>query len=384
MPHERPRAALDLLLKRLKFTPVVAIQGARQTGKSFLAREILTKKVSHSSYVSLDDQAKQVLAQESPQTFIATLADSKPAIIDEAQKSPALFGAIKLIVDKNRRPGSFLLLGSTEFSLLQNIRESLTGRMGKIRLYPMTYWETQGLPNKRARPNRTQTLKFLDSGGMPAIAFVRDSQVRADFFQDWIDLTCQRDIHQFKRLKLDTQLAYSLLKHSSVLEEPTAAALSKATRANAKKVGTHLNALCELFVLNRLDPHPAGTGKSIYLPLDVGIAGHLGASWEKRLQIALINERMANNSYRGGKRHTFQYYRSTGKRVVHLVEEELGGKTRAFQIFEREAVKKPDLLLLSAFQKKVPGAEATLLAPVLEPWKFDGVRVEPWERIFEE
>ncbi len=63
------------------------------------------------------------------------------------------------------------------------------------------------------------------------------------------------------------------------------------------------------------------------------------------------------------KRHTFQYYRSTGKRVVHLVEEELGGKTRAFL-------------------KKNPSSEACLLAPVRDPWKYDGVKVEPWEWMF--
>jgi hypothetical protein len=382
MPHGRPRLATELLLKRLRFTPVVAIQGARQTGKSFLAREILGKKVPHSTYVSLDDKSKQALAQDSPQTFLASLSGSKPAIIDEAQKSPALFDAIKLAVDTDRRPGSFLLMGSTEFSLLQNVRESLTGRMGKIRLYPMTFSEVQGLPRKKTEPTRAQSLKYLDSGGMPGIAFVREQQVRADFFQDWIDLTCQRDIHQFKRLKLDTELTYALLRHAAILEEPTAAALSRQTRANPKKIGTHLKALCELFIFIRLDPHPSGTGKPIDLPLDAGIAGHLGAPLMKRLHIALMNERMAKNTYGGGKRHTFQYYRSTGKRVVQLVEEELGGKTRAFQLLDREAVKKPDLELLKAFLRKNPGSEAYLLAPVRDPWKYDGVKVEPWEWMF--
>lgn len=383
MPRSRSRLATTALLKRLQFTPIVAIQGARQTGKSFLAREILAKQVACSGYVTLDDKSKQTLAQESPQTFLASMSDSRPAIIDEAQKSPALFDAIKLQVDKNRRPGSYLLLGSTEFSLLQNIRESLTGRMGRIRLYPMTFWEVQGLPRKKKNPTRAQCLKYLDSGGMPGIAFVREAQVQADFFQDWVDLTCQRDIHQFKRLKLDTQLAYALLKHTAVLEEPTAAALSKATRANPKKVGTHLKALCELFVLTRLDPHPSGTGKSIYLPFDSGIAAHLGAPLIKRLQITLMNERMAKNSYSGGKRHTFQYYRSTGKRMVHLIEEELGGKTRAFQVMDRESVKKPDLELLKAFRKKNPASEVYLIAPVLEPWKFEGVNVVRWEWMFD-
>ncbi len=84
MPHSRPRTALAILLKRLQFTPVVSVQGARQTGKSFLVRELLSKEISNSVYVTLDDKTKQTLAQDCPQTFLASLEGSKPAIIDEA------------------------------------------------------------------------------------------------------------------------------------------------------------------------------------------------------------------------------------------------------------------------------------------------------------
>jgi hypothetical protein len=75
MPHLRPRLALEFLLKRLKFTPVVANQRARQIGKSFLAREILTPKLPASLYLLLDDRPLQQLAQESPRTFLANFAD---------------------------------------------------------------------------------------------------------------------------------------------------------------------------------------------------------------------------------------------------------------------------------------------------------------------
>ncbi len=383
MPHNRERLALSLLVKRLKHTPVVAIQGARQTGKSFLARELFVPRNPKATYVTLDDRSKQELAQNSPQTFLASLDGAHPAVIDEAQKAPALFDAIKLAVDSNRRPGTFVLLGSTEFSHLQNIRESLTGRIGRIRLYPMTFSETQGTTKNKQAASRALTLKFLEQGGMPGIAFVRDSQVRSEFFQDWLDLTCQRDIHQFKRLKLDSQLAYDLLRFSATLDEPTAAALTRATRSNPKKVATHLNALGELFVLVRLNPHPSGTGKPIYLPFDTGVAHHLGAPLTKRLQITLMNERMAKNAYSGEKRTSFYYYRSTGKRMIHLVEEELDGTLRAFQVFDREAVKKTDLELLKACGAKNGKAELHLLAPILDGWKTNQIQVLPWEWMFD-
>jgi predicted AAA+ superfamily ATPase len=386
MAHLRPRLALDYLLKRLEFTPVVAIQGAPQTGKSFLARKILTQQLPASDYLSLDDKSLQQLAQDSPRTFLANFANEhKLLIIDEAQKSPALFDAIKLAVDSKRRPGAFLLLGSTEFSLLQNIREILTGRLGKIRLLPLTFWETQGLPQKKVI-SRAHFLKFLENGGMPGMAFTREPQARADFFQDWIDLTCQRDIHQFKRLKLDSDLVDAILRLSANLEEPTLAAFASHTRANPKRVQTHVRALSELFVLLRLDPHPSGTGKAIYLPLDVGIANHLGATLTRRLHIALLNEKLAAFGYQGGVRPRFFYYRSTGKRLIHLVEEQVHGKISAFQVWDRETVVKPDCELLKAFGEKNPGSVLHLLAPVFESWvdfsKESEVHIWPWERIF--
>ena len=65
--------------------------------------------------------------------------------------------------------------------------------------------------------------------------------------------------------------------------------------------------------------------------------------------------------------------------MIHLVEEELEGGMTAFQVFDREAVKKPDLELLKAFQKKNPKAKAYLLAPVLESWKYEGINIVSWE-----
>ncbi len=287
-----------------------------------------------------------------------------------------------MLVDENRRTGTFLLLGSTEFSILQNIRESLTGRMGRIRLYPMNFSEIQGLDKKISKPTRSQLLKHFEAGGMPGIAFSRDTQVRSDLLQDWIDLTCQRDIFQFKRLRLDSELAYALLRNCATLEEPTGAALASATRANPKKVATHIKALIELFVLMPLQPHPSGTGKPIFLILDSGVAAHLGANLMRQFHISLTVERMSKNGYSGSKRNSYFYYRSTGKKLIHLVEEELGGQTRAFQIFDRESVKKTDLELLKAFQKKNPTSSPTLLAPISEGWKEAVVRVLPWEEIY--
>lgn len=383
MPHSRVRLALPRLQKKLAFSPVVAIQGARQTGKSFLARELVRNLVPDAKYVSFDQLSSRQAAERSPQTYLATHAQAPLLIIDEAQKAPDIFDAIKFEVDERRAPGRFLLLGSTEFSRLSRIREALTGRMSRLRLFPLTLAEAVGLEHARAPgfASRSQILRYLAVGGMPGIFAVRDETEREDRFQDWIDLTCQRDIHQFTGLKLDSELAYLILQAASTEEEPTQPAISRRLKQDPRRVATHLRALCELFALQRLSPHPSGTGKPIYLPLDAGIAGHLGAPLSRRLHIWLMNERMASASYSRGKRRNVYYYRSTGKRMIHWVEESIGAPTQAFQLFEDERIRKTDALLMLAFLKKNPGAEGLVYAPIAERQLEAGCAFEPWEML---
>src|SRR3989338_3377810 len=162
MPHLRNRHVLKLIEKRLKFSPVIALQGARQTGKSVLVRDILAKGLKTAKYISFDSRTAADFAEHRPDSFLSNYSDSHPLIIDEAQKAPAIFDAVKLSVDEDRRPGRYLLLGSTEFSHLTKIRESLTGRLSRIRLYPLTLGETHNLPMR----NFQMSHLFLDKPRM--------------------------------------------------------------------------------------------------------------------------------------------------------------------------------------------------------------------------
>lgn len=378
MPHARSRAVLNRLLKKLKLFPVVAIQGARQTGKSFLARQLLKEAIPSSKYLTFDQLAVKAEATRAPQTFLTEHTDSGLLVIDEAQKVPDIFDAIKFEVDQKRFPGRFLLLGSTEFSRLSQIRESLTGRMGRIRLYPLTLVETLGLERPQS-VTRKAILQYLHFGGMPGFFAIRDEEERASLIQDWIELICQRDLLQFKNLKLDGDLAFEILKATATLEEPTRAAIAKSIHVDTRKIETHLKALTELFVLQKLNPHPSGTGKPIYLLLDPAIADYLGASSERRLHIWLMTERLAKNAYLNEKRKSFFYYRSTGKRIIHWVEESIGKPTQSFQLFEHERILKIDAELSLAFLRKNPGAKVAVYAPIPFRQKMGACDFLPWE-----
>ena len=184
---------------------------------------------------------------------------------------------------------------------------------------------------------------------------------------------------QFKTLKLDPDLSFAVFRQTALLEEPTKARIAAVLKRDPRRIDVHLRALCELFALQKLDPHPSGTGKPIYLPLDVGIAGYLGASEIRRLHIFIMNERLAASSYSGEKRKLFYYYRSSGKKMIHLLEEGMNGGLRAFQAFESERIRKTDAELMRAFVAKNPGARGEVVAPVKERLRVQGVVFQPWE-----
>ena len=380
MIHLRNRLVLQVLLKRLKYFRVVAMQGARQTGKSFLAREILKNKFKKSKYLTFDQQSLLAHAKDQTHTFLKDYSDFSPLIIDEAQKVPEIFDAIKYEVDLDQTPGKYLLLGSTEFSYLTKIREALTGRLGRVRIYPMNISETIGTHLKKAI-TRAQFVKYLNDGGMPAIFSVRDEHAKTALFEDWIQLTCTRDIQQLKTLKLDPDLTYQILAHCAKLEEPTRVTIARALHEDSRRIETHLRALCEIFVLHRLNPHPLSKGKPIYLVLDPGIANYLGASWMKRLHITLLNEQLCKNTYIDKKKKQFFYYRSTGKNLLHLIAEGLDGSREVFQLFDREQIKKTDLELMRSFMSRNPGSKGIFFAPVLEASPREKISILPLEKM---
>lgn len=127
-----PRPLERSLSAALADTPAVAIIGPRQCGKSTLARSCDPAR----SYLSLDDEAILRTARDDPMGFVASLPD--PVTIDEVQRAPALFRAIKGSVDRHRRPGRFLLTGSADLMLLPQLSDSLAGRIEFIPLQPLT------------------------------------------------------------------------------------------------------------------------------------------------------------------------------------------------------------------------------------------------------
>lgn len=137
-----PRHVEQHLIEALEDSPVVLIHGARQCGKTTLAQTVGTPRGY--AYINFDDNIARDAAQMDPAGFVANLPEH--IILDEVQRAPALFTALKLEVDRRRVPGRFLLTGSTSVLLLSNLSDSLAGRMQILRLHPFAQRELEQQP----------------------------------------------------------------------------------------------------------------------------------------------------------------------------------------------------------------------------------------------
>ena len=109
--------------------PVLLLAGPRQVGKTTLLRSLCNSK---KTYITLDDGDQRYLAQQEPELFLQKYPP--PLLIDEVQYAPQLFSYIKIYVDEHKKPGMFWLTGSQKFHLMDNVSESLAGRVAIINM----------------------------------------------------------------------------------------------------------------------------------------------------------------------------------------------------------------------------------------------------------
>ncbi len=199
------------LAAALADTPVVLLHGARQAGKTTLAR--FTAVPSAYRYLTLDDPAVLGAAESDPDSFVAGLGG--PVVIDEVQRVPDLFRAIKASVDRDRSPGRFLLAGSANVMLLPRAAESLAGRMEIITLWPLSQGETEGRretfinavfsaqPARRLRAGEKSPplAARIVRGGFPEAASRADDARRQAWFAAYTTAVLLRDVRDVSRVE---------------------------------------------------------------------------------------------------------------------------------------------------------------------------------------
>lgn len=362
----------------------MGIIGARQTGKSTLLRDFIVPRFPQARYATMDSRTERSRADSAPEGFVKLEGPKSMLAIDEIQKAPDLFDAIKLSVDANRRPGMYLASGSTEFSRLTGIRESLTGRIGIVRLYPMTFAETLEKPSGKfyARPEAKAgtaqiTLKEFDrkisNGGMPGMCFLRSDAEFQSSCAVWLETTCYRDLTQIQGRPLDGGLAMAILSEIARQPEPTAAHLARALKKDARVIQRHLDALAVILVVHVLHPHPAGVGKTEYAILDSGLATYLGAAKDNALRSHVIVEALAHLEALGVPHPALRYYRNAKTSRIPIVLDWFGAKgappSLAIAFTDAEATTRGDLESLAFFKKRAGETRLLLLTQTANPYR---------------
>lgn len=197
--------------------PIVAVTGPRQAGKSTLIKHFIDNQWN---YHTLDNRELLLRIKSDPTLFVKSLTTH--TVIDEAQKCPDLFPAIKEIVDSDF-PYKILISGSANFLLLKSITESLAGRVGLLELLPFSLSERSGIEsnqlveticgcetieslhetltekNKHRLPE-PGILDFILHGGYPKIYNLRSEPARLRWFQDYISTYLERDLRDLAQV----------------------------------------------------------------------------------------------------------------------------------------------------------------------------------------
>lgn len=301
----------------------VAVVGPRQSGKTTLVRMAFPDK----AYVSLENPDTRRFAIEDPRGFIAGYPDG--AILDEIQRTPDIFSYLQQVLDENKGKGRFIITGSNNFLLQENISQSLAGRVGYLYLLPLSINE---LPKHKLSVNEQ-----IHKGFYPAIYDKNGQTEVGKYYLNYIRTYIERDVrlirnvtdlYTFERfLRLCAGRTGQLLNMNSLAVE---------TGVDNKTIGAWLSVLEASFVVFRLQPYHKNYNKRIVkMPklyfYDTGVASAL-LGIENPDQLALhpfrggLFENMIivdflKNRYNKGKPNNLYFWRdSLGTEIDLLVE----------------------------------------------------------------
>lgn len=262
------RNAAQTLKRLAKGYPVITLTGPRQSGKTTLARSIF----KHKPYVSLEEPDQREYAEADPRGFLATYPDG--AVLDEVQRCPALFSYIQTIVDKDKRPGLFILTGSQQFGLLSRITQSLAGRVGLLHLLPFSIAELQA---GTILPASLDDLLF--SGGYPPVHDLNLSP--SSWYANYVATYLERDVRQMVNVRdlsaFQRFLRMCAARTGQILNLSGLANDCGVTHNTAKAWVSVLEAS---YILYLLQPHHRNFGKRLIKSpklyfLDTGLAAWL-------------------------------------------------------------------------------------------------------------
>ena len=377
------RDITNQIVNALADMPVVALTGMRQTGKSTFLQEQVELKGR--KYITLDDFAQLAAAKENPDNFLDT---NEPLIIDEVQRCPELFVAIKRAVDRRRVPGQFILSGSANLLLMKNISESLAGRAIYFNMHPFSRRELNGqtgkIPFIKSFFNE-QTVSGLGEvssipledvvkGGMPSVC-LENFKDPANWFKGYEHTYLDRDIRDLGRI--GDIIPFRGLLHLAALRTGgilSVSDLGRDARLKSTVVTNYLSVMEVSCIFYRLSPYlrnPASRlvkSPKFYLG-DSGLACFLADVEELKpdtpLKGALVETYVAQNLvsilHSTWPRANIYFWNIQGRHEVDFILE-AENKCIAIEVKAAARWEKEDLAGLKSFIAATPHCKAGILA----------------------
>ncbi len=351
------------IVKALSAYPVVCITGPRQSGKTTLCRMVRPRY----AYLNLEDLSVRSFAQSDPKGFLQTYKNG--AIIDEIQYVPELLSYLQVYTDTRRKNGEYIITGSQNLLLMQQISQSLAGRVGLFNLLPFSFKELRA--GNQVLPD-WEHLAF--SGSFPR-KWVNDIPA-TDFFDNYVRTYVERDVRLIRNINnLELFQRFMRLLAGRTGQLFNQSSLGNELGLDNKTIQSWMSILEASFVAFRLYPYHTNfnkrlvktpkvyfydTGLLCYLlgirsPKDLQIHFARGPLYENWVILELIRKAWNHKSY-----ERFYFWRDASGNEIDLIIES-GTKIKAVEIKSGKTIQSDFFKMLEQFKKMKPDCGACLV-----------------------
>lgn len=341
----------------------LCITGPRQSGKTTLSKQLFKGK----PYVSFENPSVQHEAEQNPEAFLKKYKGG--AVFDEVQRVPHIFRYLQEILDNNKKRGQFILTGSNNFLLQEQVSQSLAGRAGYLSLLPFSYAEL-----KQAKLAPAEINKLILTGGYPEIW--DEKLTPGTWMNSYVQTYVQRDVRLLRNitnLSAFTKFIYLCANYAGQILNRDE--LAKQTGVDTKTILAWLGLLENSYIIYLLQPWFNNMNKRIVKSpklyfYDTGLLCHLlsiksVAALQKYTAYGALFENwiiseIKKNNFNEGQNHGMFYFRDNVGNEVDLITEK-NGELLAIEIKASAKINTGMLKGLNFWQKNQPASNGILI-----------------------
>ena len=347
------RTLVNKVLELTDKFPIIAITGPRQSGKTTLSKMV---KPNY-NYVNLENLSDREFAKTDPIGFLTTYKNG--AIIDEIQNVPSLFSYLQIVTDERNINGEYIITGSQNFLMMEQITQSLAGRVAMFTLLPFSYKELQ---NTIYKPESWE--KYAISGSYPR-KIIQNIQ-STDYYENYLKTYVERDVRLLKNItNLDLFQKFIQLLSGRVGQLFNQTSLGNELDLDNKTINSWFTLLEVSFITFKLQPYHKNYNKrlvktpKIYFN-DIGLLCFLlgiktqtdlenhyakGSIYENLIILELLK-----NSINESSKSKFYFWRDTSQNEVDLIIE-TGNNVEAIEIKSSKTINQSFFKGLNYFKK---------------------------------